>query len=356
MSSADLVATMDPEAAAERTLEIVESMGSVERGLIAFEDLELDVAAGELDLAINGLLGNVEHLGNTQRLALNQAIFALATTSLFEGQGDMADGLYVALALLSPTFRPEKGRYPSNVTRRFKRIIAAVGRRRTGVMRVESKPPGAAVFVDGEFRGTSPIDIDELVDDQHAVVLERRGYRTFGTLNPVTAGRKSLLEVDLLPTRAKGLAEALTPRIAEDAEHALVIGRRLKVDRLATLVAVRGARSDRVYGLWLDVEASKVIAPIPSTNIVDSTDVAAATIVGAIALAIGGGAPPSETVGVTSTEAPEPFKLDLSFTRRWWFWAVVGGIAVVGATSAAVVAGTGGGPSSPPRSGHILGF
>jgi hypothetical protein len=44
--------------------------------------------------------------------------------------------------------------------------------KRTGRLRVSSDPSGARVLVDGKFRGSTPLELDDVVAGSHAVVLE----------------------------------------------------------------------------------------------------------------------------------------------------------------------------------------
>src|SRR4029077_2703342 len=52
----------------------------------------------------------------------------------------------------------------------------AVGRY-TGSLVVDSRPPGAKVFIDGRLAGTTPISLRSLNAGEHAIRLEAEGYR-----------------------------------------------------------------------------------------------------------------------------------------------------------------------------------
>jgi hypothetical protein len=64
-----------------------------------------------------------------------------------------------------------------------------------GALAVESRPPGASVFVDGKLVGTTPIQLPSVNAGEHVVRLEREGYRRWSSsvrvvaseLNRVTA-------------------------------------------------------------------------------------------------------------------------------------------------------------------------
>ncbi len=52
---------------------------------------------------------------------------------------------------------------------------------KTGVLRVESRPSGAAVLIDGRVVGTTPLQISDLEPGQHQVRLELPGHRPWAT-------------------------------------------------------------------------------------------------------------------------------------------------------------------------------
>lgn len=56
-------------------------------------------------------------------------------------------------------------------------------------VRIESTPPGAAVFVDGEPRGVTPLRLDLTRERSYLVRLEKEGYRpAFDYLLPEVSG------------------------------------------------------------------------------------------------------------------------------------------------------------------------
>ncbi len=349
MREADVVETLDPEVAAFRAQDVTEGQEMVSRGVEAFENLDLDIAGAELDMAVNLLLSHAASLTPAERTALDNGLFTLATTNLFEGAGDLADQVFIALALFSPTFRPAQDSFPSNVVARFGKLKRSIDQRATGAIEVRSNPLGAAVYVDGVFRGSTPLTVDGVVDGQHAVVVEKLGYRPFGTLSPVSAARTSRVDLDLEPTKAVPFLETINAAVVDDPRAAIAIGETLELDRLAiVLLSVRLAQP-RVRGLWLDIGAKSVLAQIPETALVSDPDVAASAVIGAIA-----GAVEDRELAEAEAAASPPFEWP-GWMGEWWFWAAVGGVAVVAATTAGAVAATSG--DEPPPSGFgVFGF
>ena len=61
----------------------------------------------------------------------------------------------------------------------------------TGVLFVESRPPGAAVMIDGKPRGTTPLTVDAMAPGTYRVNLSLAGYQPFVTTVRVVAGTRT---------------------------------------------------------------------------------------------------------------------------------------------------------------------
>ncbi|WP_446830148.1 PEGA domain-containing protein [Candidatus Foliamicus sp.] len=68
-----------------------------------------------------------------------------------------------------------------------------------GVLRVSTEPPGAAITVDGEFRGGSPATVEVSPDRQHRIVLSRAGYEPQEQSLTLGRGEERRLNVRLAP-------------------------------------------------------------------------------------------------------------------------------------------------------------
>jgi hypothetical protein len=61
----------------------------------------------------------------------------------------------------------------------------------TGELIVESLPPGASVTVNGQPRGTTPLNMAELPPGEYRVTMSMKGYRDFATTVRVVAGERA---------------------------------------------------------------------------------------------------------------------------------------------------------------------
>jgi serine/threonine protein kinase len=66
-----------------------------------------------------------------------------------------------------------------------------------GTLVVESRPAGAEVFMDGKLVGTTPLVLESVPSGEHAVHLDRQGYRRWATPVTITPGERSRLAASL---------------------------------------------------------------------------------------------------------------------------------------------------------------
>ncbi len=67
----------------------------------------------------------------------------------------------------------------------------------SGVLVVESRPPGAVVFVDGRRVGTTPLSMTQVDAGEHAVRLERSGYQRWSASVRIVAGARNRVTASL---------------------------------------------------------------------------------------------------------------------------------------------------------------
>lgn len=346
--SRDLEASLEPEAEAHRKERIRAGLDGVEAGQGAIEDLDLETAGATLEEAVNALLGEYAHLDRSARAVLSRGIFAYAASTLFEGNGDQAEDLFLALALLDPQFVPQDGRFPSNVVARYAQAKANLDSRGTGALSIKTTPPGAAVYVDGAFRGYAPLEVEGLADGFHAVSVDRPFARSIGTLAPVTAERISNLELELLPTPGAELEDRLAPGLAQDQSRALNLGRELDASHLLILRLDQRLSGQSVQGLWLDVPAQKLLARIPELTIGTDPELAAQQVVQAIEQA---------EAQAQVVAAPPPTPVDpQGGDPGAWVWVAVGGAVLVAAAATVAVVAVAQGDEGVPRGTAIFGF
>jgi hypothetical protein len=62
---------------------------------------------------------------------------------------------------------------------------------------VDSRPAGASVFVDGKLVGATPLVLETMGAGDHAIHLDREGYRRWATSIRVVSGERSKVSASL---------------------------------------------------------------------------------------------------------------------------------------------------------------
>ena len=73
-----------------------------------------------------------------------------------------------------------------------------------GSIYVESSPSGAAIYFNGNYRGTAPLTISEVWPGSYSVQAELNGYRTFTATTTVSPGTRSMVYCSLSPLDTSG--------------------------------------------------------------------------------------------------------------------------------------------------------
>jgi hypothetical protein len=61
----------------------------------------------------------------------------------------------------------------------------------TGILVLDSRPPGAKIFLDGTVVGTTPMLLQAVRAGEHAVRMEHDGYRTWSSSVRVVASERN---------------------------------------------------------------------------------------------------------------------------------------------------------------------
>jgi hypothetical protein len=81
----------------------------------------------------------------------------------------------------------------------FSRFIVHVHPSLTGSLVITSIPDGALTYVDGQYRGTTPLLLSGIKPGVYTVLVEKEGYESWDTEVEVRAGRSSTTSARLIP-------------------------------------------------------------------------------------------------------------------------------------------------------------
>ena len=339
-----------------RDQDIADALEASKTGLQALDKLKLNNAGGDLDLAVNLLLGYSEFLTKEQSAQLSRSVFALGTVSMFEGKKDTAEAIFVALALTAPEYSPADDGYAANLVSVYSTLKKNAETRETGSVEITSEPSGALVYVDERFRGVTPLRVEDLLDGQHVVRLKKLGYIPHGTLTPVNGGRNSRIQVDLEPTDAVSRLEEIVSEDARSSESLITLGAIADVSKFLFVQEKSRNEVSTTSGFWIDVKERKIVSQYtglpPSSNSAGfATEILTAlTLIKPLPLVQAN----VEAPGLSSSPFVWP-----EFTKKWWFWAIVAGTVSAAAVGTSVAVAASDDVDGPPPVGlnqHILGF
>lgn len=221
------------EPAAARRL--AQANAALTRGMASLDALELSPALELLAEAIVGFEQSLAAMVDTsplvRALTLQGAAYALSGDSRNAARA-FERALVVDLgATLGETF-------PVEVRALFEETRSRVEKSATGTLTLYAAPPAAEVWVDGRFRGSAPISIDNLPVGRHYVRVVRDGYVSYGQAVEVKRRAEETVQASLRPTARFSQFDDLAQRLRGGSPQAAAeLAAMLKVDQLLSVVA-----------------------------------------------------------------------------------------------------------------------
>lgn len=154
-------------------------------GVAAYEGLLFEEAAPHLEQA-KGILARQLLTPAGWALYFDSVLY-LALTYDALGRAEDADRLLDAIAVLTADAAIADARFPPPFREKVAKRLASRPVK-SGAIRVESQPPGAAVFVNGRRAGETPLVVKGLAEGEHTVTLSLAAHRDETRRVPVRAG------------------------------------------------------------------------------------------------------------------------------------------------------------------------
>ena len=235
----------------------------------------------------------------------------------------------------------------ANALALFNKVKKSVHMRPSGTIEVITEPPNVEVYVDGRFRGVSPMNIENVLEGKHIVTLKKLGFKritktvevsseeeTTEVFEDLEYARRHILMKQLfakLPN-AVALAERADNKTGGDAIN--LVKRMLRCEVAVVLRIKSVDDAQEIEAMVFDTVSKRLLnkrtelIPLQS-NLRNRTAFRAFTkklMDFDYAIALGGATDPGPTVvqegGIVS---------------KWWFWTAIGAV-VVGATAGGVYA------------------
>jgi hypothetical protein len=181
-------------------------------------------------------------------LALQGAVLVL--------QGDAKAGrkVFERLVAIDEGYALQGGRFPEAVKKAFREVSSRARDIPSGQLSVYATPAAAEVWVDGKFRGISPLTPPlSLRAGRHYVRVVRDGYDPFGTVVDVRKGAAATVQAPMRASMRFSTFDDLVGRVAHGGARAQAqLAAFLKVDQVLVLVVESEGDSATVQGTLVD--------------------------------------------------------------------------------------------------------
>jgi hypothetical protein len=293
----------------------------------------------------------------------------LGVASFLNGNTSKATELMKRSLLLYPDQKPVEYAYSVDVKNVYDFARRDILERAPGNIEVRSTPDSAEVFLDGNFKGYTPITLPNVPAGSHLVEVARDGFLRWGTTAIVPEGGRVATEAQLTSSPNKSDFDRAIADVSRNwnqqrfgkASEALMAATAAR--EIIAVKASLGQTGFEVSGFVRDLSGS--VKPVQAVivrdaNFYKSVQEFLTSSLGAVPVAGSGnvslGGPPkalADTVMKESAEVggdvvidPEKQifgdlgdgKGDESITDTWWFWTIVGvGTAALAGAITAVV-------------------
>ncbi len=319
---------------------------ALEGGRVALDEGAQAMNDGDLERAIRAYETAARLLTSIPagRRDASAALMGLATARGAMKDGPGATAAFARLLKADPDlviddegFSPTMRTALANAQRGGK----AGSRRGAGRVRIDAVPGPAAVFLDGRFRGTTPVLLDDLSGPTAPVRVEYDGYAPWVREVVVRPGQGLAIEAALEPLSRAALYEDLIDKLPAQMEREQMsvslkeMKALLSIDQ-AVLVRLQGST---VEAALYDLNANRRVRPPVRASLGADRRLApgaAEALIEALYDDVDAQAPgqsellPEEPASFDDEGEAGPLR---ALTRRWWFWPAVG----VAAATAVIV-------------------
>ena len=307
-------------------------------GRKAYDNLDLDHAGDDFEDAAKAFTACLPALASPAPLV--RALVFLGATKFLAGDQDAAHAAFVRALLLDPDHKPDPTIFSPPLAKAFNGARVEVAARPQAPLTVVSAPAGANVFIDGHWRGVTPLTLEKVTVGTHVLVISRRGRIPVVLTTDIAAGVGPPVKVhlDAGPVAGAYAREAAAATAAAGPQKfpkaAVALARRFPADRVVLGRVVAAKQGPPVLHLTAYAPAkglrvattSRVLADDDARRGRDLDDLARTWLPGVAA----------EPAPLPKPPPPVSFKLP-PFARTWWFWAATGaGVAVIAGTAAAL--------------------
>ncbi len=333
------------------------------QGKAQYDELELDLAIDLLTKSVQAYRKSPGYLGAGDGYV--QALLFLGAAYILSGDSERGTEQFKQVAVFDPKRVVDRKTFPPSMLAVFNTAKEAVAAAPGGSVLVKSKPSAGEVYLNGVFKGITPLSLAKVPEGTHFIRVERDGYLPWGQRIASYATHEEAVEASLLPTGHLAKFEKIIKNLTDDldddpperaliafgdwlqAEMVLVIAvsqQDNEVEAEAALIRVRpperrGYRSAEFNLLRPDLlaQADVFISSLYRKAKV-SESIYADEQIPALAMTSVCNSDSDCTLGEVCDSVASrciPYAPGAkAFYQQWWFWSVIAGsLAVAGGTS-----------------------
>jgi hypothetical protein len=326
---------------------------SFQKGKDLLYKLEVDKAVAQLADAVDQLVAVLPYI---KKQELADAMMALAVAQMQKGNAKGMQQTLRRLLTWRPGFQPDAS-VPPQMSDPLEAARQTVSQLPTGSIKILSEPPGAQVFVDGDYIGVSPTTASALAVGEHYVTFKRLGYKRglrvaqvteagVQVLDKLQRAEKYLLVEQALARTAPQMGQSPLDPVVDNLRETLFL------DHLVFLQAKRGNTDDELQlkAYLYDLRTRRLLTQKESRVRLLAGGVPQAGTLSSLADNVYAGVDYSGGLQAP-VDAPPPKQIENKpLYKRWWFWTALG-VIVAGGASAVAVGVLTRAPSCP--SGHV---
>ncbi|HEV8320224.1 MAG TPA: PEGA domain-containing protein [Myxococcota bacterium] len=322
---------------AERST-IEKARSEFDRGKALYADSSLgkvgeavSVLEGSLD-AYRAVLGYVP-----RKEELIEALMYYASALYLSKKTADCEKVLREVVLLDPDLRYDDDRFPARMSLNVDKVREAVSAAPRGSVEIASDPPFAEVYVNGTYRGVTPMEVFGLPEGENYVTLRKDGYKKYADTMTVEADKSASFEASLEPVFRYPLYDetrkTVTPELGEPRAGKAVMETQSKfyVDQVVFVtLAAEGDELRATFYLY-DLRSRLLLKKV--TGLVDpkagqeELDVSVGDMVTTLYTGVrldGSIERPEESLAGVGERKKRPF------FYKWWFWTGVGGVVLAG--------------------------
>ncbi len=360
----DIRAFLEEQPSDPRLASLQKARELLRSGKEQYDNLELDAAIDELNKAIEEFKKSAGRLGGGEGYV--EALLYLGAAHILSGDNERGTDSFRTVALFDKRKTLDPKVFPPSMIEIFDKTKEDVTASPVGTVLVKSNPTAAEVYLNGVFKGITPLTLVKVPEGMHFVRVEKDGYVPWGQQVEFYATHEETTEANLQEAAlGSKFAEEIKQIISDLDEEPpgkkiLQFGEWLRVERL--MLASVKQRGDEVVteAVMIQLQPPKRLAlrktefNLTSANFLARADAFFSSLYRDVEIpeAEGGGKKTTSlpvaaarcnsdsdcstgevcdnASGSCIPYAPEGEK----FYEKWWFWTIVGGgLAVAGGTT-----------------------